>query len=179
MKLTLWHPLRHQPGITFKKTSMKNSLNAKLVNWKRSYSKHPLLCTARATELLQRYLTKTLFTTNSVRFFFLSLPLSLPLLLAFLHRFSSLFTFGKDTYRMKYFSGLLLGGLRVLYAWQLLAKFSSIVWRIWANRLTFVLPGIMKWFFAGILVRWIAGFRLVAGKNFGDNPFHFYRCFCI
>ena len=39
---------------------MKTSWNAKLVNSKKSYSKHTLLSTATATKLLQHYLTKTL-----------------------------------------------------------------------------------------------------------------------
>ena len=56
-------------GMTFKETPMKTSWNAKLVNSKRSHSKHNLLNTATATKQLQHYLIKTLFTTNSISFF--------------------------------------------------------------------------------------------------------------
>ena len=110
MELMPWHPLHHQPLMTFKKNTNKSFLECKISEYhKKSYSKHTLLSTAIATKLFQDYLTKTQFTINSVWFlFFLFLSLPLLLSLLFLHYFSSFSTFGKGPYHKNYFFCLIV-----------------------------------------------------------------------
>ena len=97
MELIPWYPLHQQPGIIFKETPSKTSLNANLVNSKRSYSKHTLLSIVTNLQLIcfsvilpRPYIQPTLrffiFIFLSI-FSFFSLSLPLLLSLSFLHHF--------------------------------------------------------------------------------------------
>ena len=131
------------------------------MNSKISYSKHTLLSTPTnlqltyfSTILPRLYIRPTLL--NSCFFyysFFLFFLSSLYLFLFYCHYHSFIFfllssLLSKILIIGIIFSALLLDGLWVLHTYELLPKFSSSAWWIWANWLTFVLSGIIKkfWF---------------------------------
>ena len=92
--------------MNLKETPMKTFYNAKLVNSRRSYSKHILLSTTIAANLLQHYLTKILFSTNYIRHFFLFFLLFISsssfAVIIIPSSLFSFFTVVKDTYHMNY-----------------------------------------------------------------------------
>ena len=118
MELTLWFALDHQSAMTIKEKPMKTSWNVILVNSKRSYSKHNLLSTATTTKQLQHYLTKTLFTADSVSSFsFFHFFLSSFYLSLFYYHYHSFIVFRHPSLLVKILitgiisSALLLDGL--------------------------------------------------------------------